>query len=88
MNVIQKIVRKKGGEILQEVSFINSRNEKITFTNNAPYVFWKIDGLSLQDVQAIYTQAPNQHGYTLNNLLLSERTINLYCHIHHSHIFE
>ncbi len=67
---------------MQEVKFINANGEEIIFTSHQPYVFWKIDGLGVQNVETIYTQSPSQYGYSLNNLLLNERTITITGHIH------
>ena len=67
---------------MQEVKFINANGEEIIFTSHQPYVFWKIDGLGVQNVEPIYTQSPSQYGYSLNNLLLNERTITITGHIH------
>ncbi len=36
----------------------------------------------MENVETIYTQSPSQYGYSLNNLLLNERTITITGHIH------
>lgn len=67
---------------MQRLTYINARGQEIEFTNYAPYVFWKIKGLELPPVSVTSTQAVGQHGYTLDDILLESRLIQLTGHIH------
>ena len=67
---------------MQQLKFINARSAEFIFDLTAPYIFWKIDGLSVSPVTPIRTQAAGQHGYTLQDVLLENRTVRLTGHIH------
>ena len=67
---------------MQLLKFINARGEEIVFDSGAPYVFWRIKGLESPPVNPVYTQAMEQHGYTLHELLMESRTITVTGHIH------
>jgi len=66
---------------LQRLRFINSRDTEILFDMQTPYIFWKIDGLSLPSVTPIQTQAAGQDGYTLQELRLESRSISVVGHV-------
>ena len=66
---------------MQRLKFINSRGAEAVFDDSGPYIFWKIDGLSLPEVLPIPTRAAGQDGYTLQELRLESRTVTLTGHI-------
>ena len=72
----------KGGLPLQQLSFTNANGDTVAFDNAAPYVFWKISGLEPPPLSVIKTQAPGQHGYSLEDLLLESRVVKLSGHVH------
>jgi hypothetical protein len=67
---------------LQRLTYTNPRGASIAFDLGAPYVLWKTEGLSLPAAAPISTQAAGQHGYTLHNVLLNNRTVRLTGHVH------
>jgi len=67
---------------MQRLTFINSRGQEVIFTNTDPYIFWRISGIELPAVQANFTQATGQHGYSLTGLLLESRIVTLTGHVH------
>jgi len=67
---------------MQLLRFISSRGESITFENSAPFVFWRVKGLEAPPVTPVYTQSMEQHGYSLDSILMESRTITITGHIH------
>ena len=67
---------------MQRLRFVNSLGAEISFDSAPPYIFWDIDGIGIAPVFPIRTQAPGQNGYTLQTLLLDERTVTVHGHIH------
>ena len=67
---------------MQRLKYINPRGVEIDFTSAAPFVFWKIDGLSLPEAIIINTQAAGQNGFSAHSVVMEERYIKLTGHIH------
>lgn len=67
---------------MQRLKFVNSRGYEIVFDNFPPFIFWKIDGLSIPPLETIFTQASTQNGYTLHDILLNARVVHATCHVH------
>jgi hypothetical protein len=67
---------------MQELKFINAKGAEIRFSLDLPYIFWKIAGLNLPPSTTVSTQAPNQNGSTLRNVLLEPRVITLTGHVY------
>lgn len=66
---------------MQKLKFINARGFEVEFLSQDPFVFWKLDGISLPPVEPIITQSVGQDGYTLHDIILDSRTITLTGHV-------
>jgi len=66
---------------MQQLTFTNALGESVNFANAAPFVLWKVTGLEPPAVTVLKTQAPGQHGYTLEDTLLEARSVRLSGHV-------
>lgn len=66
---------------MQKLKFINSRGFEVEFMSQDPFIFWKIDGISLPPVEPVFTQSVGQSGYTLHSIVFDSRVVTLTGHV-------
>lgn len=66
---------------MQKLKFINARGYEVAFEQKDPFVFWKIDGISLPSVEPVFSQSAGQSGYTLHSIVFDSRVISLTGHV-------
>ncbi len=64
-----------GVELMQKLTFTNSRGESIVFGNSAPFILSKIEGTGGANTNIITTKAPGQDGSTVDEVTLVERPL-------------
>lgn len=67
---------------MQRLKFVNPRGQEALFDLEAPYIFWRIEGISTPQAQPVFTQAAGQDGYTFHSLVLEPRQVILTGHVH------